>query len=88
VLYGSGYPYNSPDLYSINPANGALTLVSNNFSPGFRDLGSTTAGLFAMGGNANLYSITQHRDVQFNRPDTSREFHVNGFNHALPNRTE
>src|SRR6516165_292170 len=58
VLYGSGYSYSSPNLYSINPTNGALTLVMNNFSPGFYDLGSTTTGLFAMGNSDNnLYSI-------------------------------
>jgi hypothetical protein len=58
VLYGSGYPYNSPALYSVNPTNGALTLVGNNFSSGFYDLGSTTTGLFAMGNSdGNLYSI-------------------------------
>jgi hypothetical protein len=58
VLYGSGYPYSSPNLYSINPTNGALTLVGTNFSPGFYDLGSTTTGLFAMGNNdGKLYSI-------------------------------
>jgi hypothetical protein len=58
VLYGSGYPYNNPNLYSINPANGALTLVSKSFSPGFYDLGSTTAGLFAEGdSNQSLYSL-------------------------------
>src|SRR5215472_3647615 len=45
VLYGSGYPYNSPSFYGINPTSGALTLVGNNFSPGFYDLGSTAAGL-------------------------------------------
>ena len=58
VLYGSGYPYNSPALYSVNPTSGALTLVSNSFSPGFYDLGSTTAGLYAIGNSdSNLYSI-------------------------------
>ena len=58
VLYGSGYPYSSPNLYSINPTNGALTLVGNNFSSGFYDLGSTTTGLFAMGNSdGKLYSI-------------------------------
>jgi probable HAF family extracellular repeat protein len=63
MLYGSGYSgggygaYHSPTLYSINPANGALTVVSNSFSAGYYDLGSTTTGLFADGSDGNLYSI-------------------------------
>jgi hypothetical protein len=61
VLYGSGYPYNSPNLYSVNPTNGTLTLVSNSFLPGYYDLGSTTTGLFAEGNNdGNLYSINSN----------------------------
>jgi hypothetical protein len=90
VLYGSGYPYNSPNLYSVNPTNGALTLVSNNFSPGFYDLGSTNAGLFAMGNaDGNLYSINPTTGTfSLVGPTLSREFHVNGFKHALRNRTQ
>lgn len=66
VLYGSGYPYTSPNLYSVNLTNGALTAVSNSFSPGFYDLGSTTTGLFAIGNNdGNLY-------LAFGRSETAR----------------
>ena len=57
VLYGTGYPYSSPNLFTVNPANGALTLVSNSFSAGFYDFGSTTTGLYADGNDGNLYSI-------------------------------
>jgi hypothetical protein len=58
VLYGSGYPYNSPTLFTVNTSNGALTVVNNNFSPGYYDMGSTIAGLFAIGNNdQSLYSI-------------------------------
>ena len=58
VLYGSGYPYSSPNLYSVNPTDGALKLVSNSFSAGYYDLGSTTTGVFAEGNSdGSLYSI-------------------------------
>ena len=63
VLYGAAYSgggygaYHSPNLYSVNSTNGALTLVSNGFSAGFYDFGSTTNGLYADGSDGNLYSI-------------------------------
>jgi hypothetical protein len=57
VLYGGGPSYSSPTFYSIDPTNGALTLVGNSFSAGFYDLGSTTTGIFAVGNDGNLYSI-------------------------------
>jgi hypothetical protein len=57
ALYGSGYPYSSPTLYSVNPTNGALMVVSNSLSAGYYDMGSTN-GLFATGSDGNLYSIT------------------------------
>jgi VCBS repeat-containing protein len=63
VLYGAAYSsggsgaYNSPNLYTVNPTNGALTLVSNTFSAGFYDFGSTTTGLYADGSDGKLYSI-------------------------------
>ncbi len=64
VLYGSGYPYSGQNLYSVNPTNGALTLVSNSFSAGYYDLGSTTAGLFAIGNtDGNLYSINPNTGI-------------------------
>src|ERR1700720_146809 len=57
ALYGCGDGgYDSPTLYSVNPANGALTVVGNS-SIGFYDMGSTTSGLFAEGNDGNLYSI-------------------------------
>ncbi|MGB9390671.1 MAG: hypothetical protein WCB70_11910, partial [Xanthobacteraceae bacterium] len=63
VLYGAAYSgggygaYNSPNLYTVNPTNGALTLVNNTFSAGFYDFGSTATGLYADGSDGNLYSI-------------------------------
>jgi hypothetical protein len=57
ALYGSGYPYSSPTLYSVNPTNGALTVVSNSFSAGYHDMGSTSNGLFATGSDGYLYSV-------------------------------
>jgi hypothetical protein len=57
VLYGGGPSYASPTFYTIDPTNGALTLVGSSFSAGFYDLGSTTTGIFATGNDGNLYSI-------------------------------
>jgi hypothetical protein len=43
-------------LYRVNPTNGALAEVSSGFSAGYYDLGSTTAGLFAVGSDGFLYA--------------------------------
>jgi len=52
ALYGVG----GSSLYSVNPANGALTSVGTGATP-FIDFGSTTAGLFGLDSSFNLYSI-------------------------------
>jgi hypothetical protein len=54
TLYGGGYHQDT--LYSVNATTGAVTTIGNSgFS--YFDTGSTTAGLFAIGDNGNLYSI-------------------------------
>ena len=56
MLYGSSYHTSVGELFTINPANGSLTSVgSSNLD--CDDFGSTTSGLYAVGTDANLYSI-------------------------------
>jgi hypothetical protein len=56
TLYGSSYHTATGTLYTINPANGSLTVVGT--SPvDYDDFGSTTSGLYAVGVDANLYSV-------------------------------
>ncbi len=43
-------------LYTVNPADGSLTLVGNG-SACFGNFGSTTAGLFGLDYSMNLYSV-------------------------------
>lgn len=56
MLYGSSYHTSTGTLYTINPANGAVTVVGTN-SLDIDDFGSTTSGLYAVGTDLNLYSI-------------------------------
>lgn len=57
MLYGSSYHISgSGTLYTINPANGAVTAVGSS-TVDIDDFGSTTSGLFVVGTNGNLYSI-------------------------------
>jgi PEP-CTERM motif-containing protein len=56
MLYGSSYHTSTGVLYTINPANGAVTAVGTN-SLNIDDFGSTTSGLYAVGLDTNLYSI-------------------------------
>ena len=55
-LYGSSYHTSTGTLYTVNPANGNLTVVGTS-SLNIDDFGSTTSGLYAVGVDANLYSI-------------------------------
>src|SRR5271154_4130673 len=56
MLYGTNYHVANGTLYTINPANGALTAVGS--SPITYDLfGSTTTGLYATDTSGNLYSV-------------------------------
>jgi len=55
-LYGSDLHTLSGTLYTINPANGTPTVVGTS-SLNIDTFGSTTAGLYAVGFDANLYSI-------------------------------
>jgi hypothetical protein len=56
MLYGSSYHTSTDALYTINPANGAVTAVGSNLLD-IDDFSSTTSGLYAVGVDANLYSI-------------------------------
>jgi hypothetical protein len=56
TLFGSSYHTAAGDLYTINPANGAVTVVGTS-GIDYDDFGSTTTGLYAIGTNADLYSI-------------------------------
>lgn len=56
TLFGSSYHTSTGSLYTINPANGAVTVVGTN-SLDIDDFGSTTSGLYAVGTDSNLYSI-------------------------------
>jgi hypothetical protein len=56
TLYGSSYHTAAGDLYTINPTNGAVTVVGVS-GVDYDDFGSTTTGLYAIGTNADLYSI-------------------------------
>jgi hypothetical protein len=53
-VYGGGFQGNA--FYSVNPANGALTLIAY---AGFAywGTGSTTHGVYALDGSFNLYSV-------------------------------
>ncbi|MCC6368748.1 MAG: PEP-CTERM sorting domain-containing protein [Bryobacterales bacterium] len=54
TLYGAG---NDGNLYSVNTANGSLSLIAP-LSANIWELGSTTSGLYGLGPNyTNLYSI-------------------------------
>ena len=59
TLYGAHEGTNNNAIYTINPANGALTRVGTTGISGFSfgDLGSTTTGLYVVNSSANLYSI-------------------------------
>jgi hypothetical protein len=55
-IYGGSYHGNT--LYSVNTTTGALTDIgTGNVGGGYGDFGSTTSGLYAFGGDGNLYSI-------------------------------
>jgi hypothetical protein len=53
-VYGGAYL--GTGFYSVNPANGALTLVGNA-TIDFYGMGSTTKGVYALDTSANLYSV-------------------------------
>jgi Transposase DDE domain group 1/PEP-CTERM motif len=59
TLYGAPEGTNDTAIYTINPANGALTRVGTTGISGFSfdNLGSTTTGLYVVDSSANLYSI-------------------------------
>ena len=59
TLYGAPEGTNDTAIYTINPANGALTRVGTTGISGFSfgDFGSTTTGLYVVNSSANLYSI-------------------------------
>lgn len=56
TLYATSYHTSVGSLYSVNPANGGLTLIGTS-SLDIDDFGSTTSGLYAVGVDADLYSI-------------------------------
>jgi hypothetical protein len=56
MLYASSY-HVPGKLFTVNPANGSVTLVGNSTSLVYDDFGSTTSGLYAIGTDAALYSI-------------------------------
>jgi hypothetical protein len=56
TLYGSSYHTSTGVLYTINPANGSVSVVGTS-TLDIDDFGSTTTGLYALGTNGNLYSI-------------------------------
>jgi hypothetical protein len=55
-LFASSY-HTTGQLFQVNAANGSLALVGNTLGLTIDDFGSTTAGLFAVSTNADLYSI-------------------------------
>jgi hypothetical protein len=58
TLYATSYHTSTGTLYTVNPANGSLTVVGTS-SVDIDDFGSTTSGLFAVGVNGDLYSINR-----------------------------
>jgi hypothetical protein len=56
TLYAPSYHTNPGNLYTVNPANGDLTLVGSS-AISYDMFGSNTQGLYAIGTDANLYSI-------------------------------
>ncbi len=57
TLYATSLQGTNPgSLYTVNPANGSLTLVGNS-GIAYDQFGSTTQGLFAIGSDGNFYSI-------------------------------
>jgi PEP-CTERM motif len=56
TLFGSSYHTSTGTLYSVNPANGSLTVIGTS-TLDIDDFGSTTSGLYAVGVDANLYRI-------------------------------
>ena len=56
TLYAASYHTNPGNLYTVNPANGGLTLVGSS-AISYDMFGSNTQGLYAMGIDGNLYSI-------------------------------
>jgi PEP-CTERM motif-containing protein len=56
TLFGSSYEAGTGSLYSVNRANGTLTLVGTS-SVDYYDFGSTTTGLYSIDTSGNLYSI-------------------------------
>src|SRR6516165_7679830 len=56
IIYGGAYHGNT--LYSVNTSTGALTAIgTSDIGGGYADFGSTTSGLYAFGGDGNLYSF-------------------------------
>jgi hypothetical protein len=55
ALYGTSQ--GNGTLYTMSPTSGALTQVGTPTTIPYDDFGSTTTGLYAVGGDANLYSI-------------------------------
>jgi hypothetical protein len=58
-LFAASYHTTNATLFSVNPANGALTSIGSASGVNIDDFGSTTAGLYAVsfGATQNLYSI-------------------------------
>lgn len=56
TLFASSYHTAIGTLFSVNVTNGSLTPIGTS-SLDYDDFGSTTSGLFAVGADANLYSI-------------------------------
>ena len=58
TLYATSYHTSTGTLYTVNPANGSLTVVGTS-SIDIDDFGSTTSGLYAVGVDGDLYSINR-----------------------------
>jgi len=58
-IFGTSYHTANGTLFTVNPANGALTSVGTAAGIDYDDFGSTTSGLYALnfGGTQDLYSF-------------------------------
>ncbi len=57
TLFASSYHTAVGTLYSVNVTNGSLTAIGSSYLD-YDDFGWTTSGLYAIGVDANLYSIS------------------------------
>jgi len=86
TLFATAYDVANSSVYSVNPANGALTLIGSTGIQVF-DFGSTTTGMYALDPNFNLYSINPATGVATAIGPTGQSF-VAGTWNSLSNNAD